>query len=102
MRIQAKAYWIQVHRIVCWTLAMQTKRIPSGEYVNYEWYLALLNSGWFVNDWDKDTDELICLRLADVYPRLTVQQASLSRYRSVEDLTEDQIEILQKDIRKGL
>jgi len=82
-------------------MILEEKRIPSSEYVNHDWYLALLKSGWFVNDWDSKTDELICLRLDAVYPRLTIQQASLSKYRSVEDLTQEQIEILQKDIRKN-
>jgi len=82
-------------------MTQEQKRIPSSEYVNHDWYLALLKSGWFVNDWDSKTDELICLRLDAVYPRLTIQQASLSKYRSVEDLTQEQIEILQKDIRKN-
>ena len=70
------------------------KRIPASEYTDMSWYSKLLDSGWFVADWDSTTDELICRRLDEWYGDITPQQASLMKYATIYELNKNQIRVL--------
>lgn len=69
------------------------KRVKNSEDKDGQWQLAQLKEGWYTADFDFDTDEYIMKRCEDI-ETISVQQARLLSYNSVDELTVQQKKIL--------
>ena len=69
------------------------KRVPHTAHTDGEWQIEQLEQGWYTADFDFDTNEFVMRRCEDV-ETITVQQARLLSYLSIDDLTPAEKRIL--------
>ena len=72
------------------------KRVKATESTDGIWQQQQIQEGWYTADFDFETNEFIMKRCEDI-ETITVQQARLLSYTSIDDLTEEQKKILWGD-----
>ena len=72
------------------------KRVKATDSTDGIWQQQQIREGWYTADFDFETNEFIMKRCEDI-ETITVQQARLLSYTSIDDLTEEQKKILWGD-----
>lgn len=72
------------------------KRVPQSAHTDGDWQIQQLQEGWYTADFDFDTNEFVMRRCEDI-ETITVQQARLLSYLSIDDLTPAEKRILFGD-----